>query len=294
MKILVTGAHGQVGSELVAQGEVLGLEMLVAGRSELDVSQQDKVEQYIQANNPDIVINAAAYTAVDRAESEPGIAYAINRDGVVYLSQVCADNKIPLLHISTDYVFDGLKNGSYLESDTPNPQGIYGQTKLEGDQAIETLLKEYIILRVSWVFGERGNNFVKTMLRLGKEKDVLSIVSDQRGGPTWAGDIASTLLSIAKRWNDGEMIPWGTYHFCGEPIVSWKDFADEIFKNACEYRIITKSLIVNAITTAEFPALAKRPLNSSLDCRRIKQRLGVEQPDWRTGLKVVLKNWKEG
>lgn len=289
MKILVTGAQGQVGSELVSQGEALGMEMLVAGRSELDISKKNNVEHFVQTNQPDIVINAAAYTAVDKAESEPDLAYAINRDGVVYLSQACADNQIPLFHISTDYVFDGLKDGSYVESDTPNPQGVYGQSKLEGDQAIETLLKEYITLRVSWVFGEKGNNFVKTMLRLGKEKDLLRVVSDQHGGPTWAGDIASALLSIAKRWSEGESIAWGTYHYCGQPAVSWKGFADEIFKQAYAHGVISSPPTVDAISTAEYPTPASRPLNSNLDCGRIMQRLGIEQPNWRVGLKHMLK-----
>lgn len=289
MKILVTGAQGQVGAELISQGEALGLEMLGTGRPELDISQQNKVEHFIQTNQPDIIINAVAYTAVDKAESEPDLAYAINRDGVVYLSQACADNQIPLLHISTDYVFDGLKDSAYVESDTPNPQGVYGQSKLEGDQAIETLLKEYIILRVSWVFGEKGNNFVKTMLRLGKEKDVLCIVSDQHGGPTWAGDIASTLLSIANRWYEGEWIVWGTYHYCGQPAVSWKVFADEIFKQAHEHGILDSPPAVDAILSTEYPTPAKRPLNSTLDTEKLRSTLNIPTPDWKIGLGIMLK-----
>ena len=164
MKVLVTGARGQVGSELILEGEKLGLEMLATGRAELDITRQNAVSSFIQAQKPDIVINAAAYTAVDKAESEPELAYAINRDGAANLAGACADNNIPILHISTDYVFDGSKDGAYNETDAPNPQGIYGKSKLEGERVIETILKNYIILRTSWVFGANGNNFVKTML----------------------------------------------------------------------------------------------------------------------------------
>ncbi len=293
MKVLVTGAQGQVGSECIQRGETLGFEMIAAGRAGLDITQQKAVNNFILVRRPDIVINAAAYTSVDKAESEPELAYAINRDGAVYLAQACANNNIPLLHISTDYIFDGSKEGEYEEIDAPNPQGVYGKSKLYGDLAIESILQHYIILRVSWVFGANGNNFVKTMLRLGKERDILKVVADQYGGPTWAGAIASTLLNLVKRWGDGEVISWGAYHYCGEPVVSWKGFADEIFKIAYEHRVITRPLAVNAISTAENPTPAKRPLNSKLDCEQIKQRLGIEQPDWRTGLKIVLQNWGE-
>ena len=193
MRVLVTGAKGQVGSELILEGEKRGIQMLATDRAELDITQQDAVNNFIQTQKPDILINAAAYTAVDKAESEPKLAYALNRDGAANLAQACADNNIPLMHISTDYVFDGKKEGAYTETDTPNPQCVYGKSKLEGDQAIESILEQYLILRVSWVFGANGNNFVKTMLRLGKERDIIKVVADQRGGPTWAGDIAATL-----------------------------------------------------------------------------------------------------
>ena len=292
MKVLVTGAKGQVGSELILQGEKFGLQMLAAGRDELDITQQDTVSKFIQIQQPDIVINVAAYTAVDLAESEPELAYAINRDGAANLARACADSKNPLLHISTDYIFAGRKVGAYSETDAPNPQGIYGKSKLEGELAIESILKQYIILRTSWVFGANGNNFVKTMLRLGKERDVIKVVADQHGGPTWAGDIASTLLSLVKRWSDGETIAWGTYHYSGQPATTWQGFTELIFEQAEVLGIIEKRPRVVPITTAEYPTPAQRPLNSILDCRKLAQQLNISQPDWRCGLMQVLETWK--
>jgi len=292
MRVLVTGAKGQVGSELILEGEKRGIQMLATGRAELDITRQDAVNSFIQTQKPDILINAAAYTAVDKAESEPELAYAINRDGAANLAQACADNNIPLMHISTDYVFDGNKEGAYTESETPNPQCIYGKSKLEGERAIESILEQYLILRVSWVFGANGNNFVKTMLRLGKERDVIKVVADQRGGPTWAGDIAATMLNLVKRWGDGEIISWGTYHYSGQPATTWHGFAEAIFEKAEELGIIDKRPRVGPTTTAEYPTLAQRPLNSIFDCCKIAQQLNINQPDWHTGVNSVLINWK--
>jgi len=292
MRILVTGANGQVGTELTRQGIQSGHQILATGSSELDISQADTVNNYIQAQQPDIVINAAAYTAVDKAESEPEQAYAINRDGAANLAQACADNQIPLLHISTDYVFDGLKHGSYSETDEPNPQTIYGKSKLAGDRAIDSILQQHLILRVSWVFGSTGNNFVKTMLRLGKQQNPLRVVADQHGGPTWSGDIAATLLIIAKRWHEGEKINWGTYHYSGQPATTWHTFASEIFAQAKTLGIIEQQPEVEAISTTEYPTPAQRPLNSVFNCQKITRELGITQSDWRNGLDDVLKKLK--
>ncbi len=293
MRILVTGAKGQVGSELIQQGVELGLQMLAADRDELDISQQNVVNNFIQVQQPNIVINAAAYTAVDRAESEPELAYAVNRDGATYLARACADNHIPLLHLSTDYLFDGSKQGTYSEADSPNPKSIYGKSKLEGDRAIESILTQHLILRVSWVFGANGNNFVKTMLRLGRERDILRVVVDQHGGPTWAGAIANTLLNLVKRWMDGDTISWGTYHYSGQPATTWQAFAEAIFKQAEKLGMIDVCPRVEPTTTAEYPTSAQRPLNTIFNCHKIAEKLDITQPDWRTGLNIVLKNWKE-
>jgi len=267
VKVLVTGAKGQVGSELVLEGEKLGLQILASGRGELDITQQQAVNDLIQTQKPDIVINAAAYTAVDQAESEPELAYAINRDGPANLAQACENNNIPLLHISTDYVFNGNKDGAYTETDTPD--------------------------RTSWVFGANGNNFVKTMLRLGKAKDMIKVVADQYGGPTWAGDIATSLLHIVKRWENSEAIPWGTYHYSGHPATTWHGFAEAIFQQAEELKMIDKRPRVEPITTAEYPTPAERPLNSILDCGKLAQQLGIGPSDWQPGLEQVLVAWKQ-
>jgi len=292
VKILVTGCNGQVGSELVQQGMNLGLQMLATSRAELDITQQVVVNSFVQEKQPDIVINAAAYTAVDRAESVPELVYAINRDGAAYLAQACADNNIPLLHLSTDYLFDGRKEVAYSETDSPNPKSIYGKSKLEGDRAIESILKQHLILRVSWVFGANGKNFVKTILRLGKERDVLKVVADQHGSPTWAGAIAVTLLNLAKRWESGETIPWGTYHYSGQPFTTWHGFTDAIIEQAEKLGMIEKRPRVIPITTAEYPTPAQRPLNSMLDCHKIERDLDIPQSDWRVGLNNVLQEWK--
>jgi dTDP-4-dehydrorhamnose reductase len=290
VKVLVTGARGQVGSEIVQEGIKRGMDILAAGRDELDITVEAKVSAYFQAEKPDIVINAAAYTAVDKAESEPDLAYAINRDATANLARACAELDIPLLHISTDYVFDGKKQGAYTEADIPNPQCVYGKSKLEGEQAIKSISAEHIILRVSWVFGANGNNFVKTMLRLGREKDLLKVVADQHGGPTWAGAIANTLLDIVKRWGDETPVPWGIYHYCGQPSTSWHGFAEAIFNEAVALGLISGRPEVEPITTAEYPTAAERPMNSVLDCRNLAKKLAISQPAWSAGLNNVLKS----
>ncbi len=292
MKILVTGAQGQVGSELIRQCKEQRLQMCAAGRCDMDITSENAVSLYFDSHNPDLVINAAAYTAVDKAEDEPALAFAVNRDGPALLAAECAQRHIPLLHISTDYVFDGTKSGAYDEKDQPDPQGVYGKSKLEGERAVERMLEEYIILRVAWVFGATGGNFVRTMLRLGGEREELDVVADQRGGPTWAGDIASVLLSIVEHYHKGKAIQWGTYHYTGEPVTTWYDFARDIFDAAILEGMLEKTPRINAITTAEYPTPAVRPKNSELDCHKIERELGTRQPDWRFGLKSVLKDWK--
>ncbi len=292
MKLLVLGGTGQVGSELINEGEKQGLVVVAPARVELDICQQNAVNEFIQLESPDMVINAAAYTAVDKAESEPELAYAINCDAAANLARACAELKIPLLHLSTDYVFDGKKELAYTESDNPNPQSIYGKSKMEGERAIASILKQYLILRVSWVFGVNGNNFVKTMLHLATERDVLKIVSDQQGGPTPALAIAKTLINIARRWADGESIPWGTYHYSGQPVTTWRAFAEAIFQQAEKLGMLDRRPIVESITTEDYPTPAKRPRNSMLDCRNTAQQLNIKQPDWQDDLGLVLESWK--
>jgi dTDP-4-dehydrorhamnose reductase len=292
MKVLVTGANGQVGTELIQRGQKLGLEMTGLDQSELNIASREQVNNAIATDAPDIVINAAAYTLVDKAETEMELAYAVNRDGPAYLAEACAASNIPMLHISTDYVFDGEQESAYLETDNPNPNTIYGKSKLEGDNAVSNALPEHIVLRVAWVFSASGNNFVRTMLRLGSERGELSVVNDQHGCPTWARDIANTLLTMAQQYRDKETLPWGTYHYNSTPVANWYGFAETIFEQALKLGLIENTPLLHTINTAQYPTPAQRPANSALNCNKINQQFGIEVPDWRIGLSNVLSEWK--
>ncbi len=295
MRILIAGCNGQVGTELVKQGKILNHEMLAFDQDQMDIAQFGSVQKVFNEHQPDIVINAAAYTAVDKAEQEVELAYAVNKTGVANLATACKSLDIPLLHISTDYIFDGRQERPYGEEDSANPTGVYGQSKWQGDQAVKKTLKKHIILRVSWVFAAQGNNFVKTMLRLGKERDELNIVADQHGNPTCAADIAETLLKLAQKAHDQKnktYFNWGTYHYGGAPETTWHGFAKEIVRQAHSLGLIKAIPKINAITTEEYPTPAARPENSVLDCSKITKVFGIVQPDWRAGLNNVLTEWK--
>ena len=292
MKILITGAQGQVGKELVSIANQRGFDVIAAGQTELDITQLKNIESYVEVHQPDLVINAAAYTAVNKAEEEQDITYAINRDGTANLAAVSKEKNIPLLHISTDYVFDGTKSEAYRENDAISPLGVYGISKWQGEETIRQTLPEHIILRVAWVFGAQGNNFVKTMLRLAKDRDELSVVADQFGRPSPAKDIAKTLIILAEQYQKEKTLEWGTYHYCGDEKVSWCGFAKEILKQAKEQGLIEKDIKVNAITTAEYQDPTKRPANSMLDCEKIKNTFGIEMPSWKESLNQVLTELK--
>jgi len=292
MKILITGAQGQVGKELVSIANQRGFDVIAAGQTELDITQLKNIKSYFEVHQPDLVINAAAYTAVNKAEEEQDITYAINRDGTANLAAVSKEKNIPLLHISTDYVFDGTKSEAYSENDAVSPLGIYGISKWQGEETIRQTLPEHIILRVAWVFGAQGNNFVKTMLRLAKDRDELSVVADQFGRPSPAKDIAKTLIILAEQYQKEKTLEWGTYHYCGDEKVSWCGFAKEILKQAKEQGLIEKDIKVNAITTAEYQDPTKRPANSMLDCEKIKNTFGIEMPSWKESLNQVLTELK--
>lgn len=289
MRILITGAAGQVGTELFAKA---GAQAIGADLQQLDICDEVAVLRFIQTNKPAIVINAAAYTAVDKAEKESELTFAVNRDGPRYLAAACRTAGIPLLHLSTDYVFDGDKATPYLESDQPLPRGVYACSKWEGEQEIRAQLPEHIILRVSWVFGANGNNFVKTMLRLACERPELRVIADQHGCPTEASVIADVLLTLAQRHLNGAKLPWGTYHYTGTPNTTWHGFATEIIDQAATLGLIARKPQVHAITTAEYPLPAPRPANSLLDCTQAEQTLGLTRQDWRIGLQKVLLNLK--
>lgn len=290
MSILITGAGGQVGRELVLRGGphgVVGLD-----HRALDIRDRNAVAASIRSNSARILINAAAYTAVDKAESESDAAYAINRDGSAALADACAESGIPLLHLSTDFVFDGHKTGAYSESDPTGPIGVYGASKCAGEAAIRERHNAHLILRVSWVFGAHGNNFVRTMMRLGAERGELRVVDDQYGGPTHAGAIADTLLALANRHLVGEIFNWGTYHYTGGPVISWHGFAETIFREAYAVGMLPRLPLVHRITTAEYPTPARRPANSALDCSRIRTQLGMSPVEWLAGLRETLHSWK--
>lgn len=288
MQIVVMGAQGQVGRELTQRASARGHTVLAWDQAELDITDATAVDRALAVSGADVVINAAAYTAVDRAEQEAELAFTVNRDGPAHLAAACARLQIPLLHISTDYVFDGTKAGPYSEDDPAAPLGVYGQSKWEGDEVVHRLLSRHLLLRVSWVFGIHGHNFVKTILRLAREREELRVVADQYGCPTYAGDIADTLLELAGRIpaidaNDA----WGTYHYCGEPATTWHGFATAIVEQARTYEPL-RVQTVTAIATADYPTPAARPANSVLDCTRLNARFGIRPRPWRDGLETLL------
>ena len=286
MKVLITGCNGQVGHCLVNQFD-LSPDVLAVDRSQLDITDKSAVDKLVDAFKPDVIMNAAGYTAVDKAEDEVDLSYAINRDGAKFLAEAAERNSALIMHISTDYVFSGNKASTYSETDTTAPQGVYGASKLAGEQAVIAACSRHIILRTAWVFGEHGNNFVKTMLRLAKTRDTLGVVGDQFGGPTYAGDIASALITIAKAICDGNNDKYGVYHYSGLPHVSWSQFAQGIFDEAVEQAVMTQSPIVNSITTADYPTPAKRPANSTLDTTLIKDKFGLQASDWKKALNNI-------
>ena len=288
MRIIVIGARGQVGWELTRRAPLLGHEVLAWDVAELDITDAAAVNRALATSGADVVINAAAYTAVDKAEQEPELAVAVNRDGPAHLATACHRLHIPLLHISTDYVYDGRKLGPYVEDDPTTPLGVYGASKLAGDEAVRRSLPRHLILRVSWVFGIHGQNFVKTILRLAREREELRVVADQSGCPTYAGDIADTLLELAGRTAEMDANgAWGTYHYCGEPATTWHGFASAIVELArARESLVARSVM--AIATADYPLPSPRPVNSVLDCAKLAARFGIQPHPWRAGLEAMF------
>ncbi len=249
------------------------------------------MEKALSAYQPVLIVNAAAYTNVDKAESEADLSFAVNRDGPDNLARACANAKLPFIHISTDYVFDGQKKSPYIETDQVSPLGVYGKSKEQGEKRVRLQTKEHIILRTSWLYGVHGNNFVKTMLRLGRGKKTLKVVSDQYGSPTSAADLAEAVLTIANliisssKINSG--IIWGTYHYCGQGITTWHEFAKRIFEIAGRHDAM-KVEKIESIKTIDYPTLAKRPLFSGLDCSLIEKSFGIKAKPWQESLKVTI------
>ena len=286
MKLLVLGAGGQVGHELCRLAWPAGYSIAALDRAGVDITEREQVFAAVARERPDIVVNAAAYTAVDRAESEPDIAWASNCTGPANLAAACHDTLIPLIHLSTDYVFDGSKEGAYREDDPVKPLGVYGKSKEAGDRAVREALPRHVILRTAWVYSAHGHNFVRTMLRLGQERPVLRVVADQIGSPTSARDIAAAIGVIVRQLGAGKD-SWGTYHFAGGGAVTWHGFAEAIFELAAPWR--GPPPLVEAIATADYPTPARRPANSVLDCRRIGEAFGIVPRPWREALAEVIR-----
>lgn len=286
MRIVIFGKTGQVGRELARMRWPEGCDVVQLGRAECDLFDARSVAGTIHAVRPSIVVNAAAYTAVDRAEAEPEAAEKVNRDAPAAMAAACRELGAALIHLSTDYVFDGSKIAPYLEGDAVAPISVYGRTKADGESAIREAQPRHVILRTSWVFAAHGANFVRTMLRLAGERPELRIVADQKGGPTAAFDIAAAIAAIVERIRENRGA-WGTFHFTGAEATTWFDFARAIF----DFSGRQPQLV--PITTADYRTPARRPLNSVLDCGRIKHEYGIDQPSWRMALGTVLTEMEE-
>ncbi len=286
MRLAVTGKNGQVVSALQALAGP-DLEIVALGRPELDLARPDTVFKALREAKPDVVVSAAAYTAVDKAESEPDIALAVNRDGAKAVARAANDIGVPVIHISTDYVFDGTKTTAYVENDPTGPASVYGRSKLEGEQAVSESTDNYAVLRTAWVYSEYGSNFVKTMLRLSESRDEINVVADQFGCPTSANDIAIAIVSIAKRLaTDPSAHLRGVFHMSGTGETNWAGFAKQIF--AFSAKNGGKSIVVNDITTAQYPTPARRPTNSRLDCCKLEEVYGIRLPEWQTSTRAVM------
>lgn len=283
-RILITGGSGQVGHCLKAQLEGCA-ELSVPDSSALNIADRRSVRQAVETFRPDYIINAAAYTAVDKAENDAERAFAVNRDGARHLAEAAEAAGAAMLHISTDYVFDGAGGAPYDEAAPTAPQNIYGASKLAGEQAVLAACRRAVVMRTSWVFGAHGQNFVKTMLRLGRERDSLGIVADQYGAPTAAADIAAALIIIVRRHTPEQLAERaGIYHYCGSPYASWFEFAETIFAEAAAQGVLAKIPAVKPIATADYPTPAKRPADSRLDCGKIRVVFGIGPCDWHSAL----------
>jgi dTDP-4-dehydrorhamnose reductase len=287
MKILVLGCKGQLGRCLYDQLEKTDHNVIYTSRDQIDIADFEATRRQIKLISPNVVINATAYTAVDRAEKDQDKADLINHLAVGNIAASCNELDCWLVHVSTDYVFDGASQIPYKEDDQTNPQGVYGDTKLKGELVIQSSGCRYIIIRTAWVFSEYGKNFLKTMVHLGADRSELRIVGDQIGCPTYAQDIANAIVVILESLKSKELNS-GLYHFGGDVFCSWADFAQAIFDEALELIVIASKPNVVAITTKEFPTLAKRPAQSQLNSNKLATNFGIDASDWMLGIRSSL------
>lgn len=288
MKTLVIGRSGQLAQALIEAG---GASVTAAGRSDVDLTDATALDAFVSRHAPDVVVNAAAYTAVDKAESEPDIARSINATGAGYLARICNRHALPLIQLSTDYVFDGTTQRPYREDDPVAPLGVYGRSKLEGEQLVAAYCPQHVIVRTAWVYSPWSNNFVKTMLSLAAERPELAVVDDQTGNPTYAPHLADALLAIGRAVTNAGIPsrpkkPWGIYHAAGSGETTWCGFAREIFRLAGVHGL--PAATVKPIATADYPTAAQRPVNSRLDLSKLTATFGTVMPAWQTGASACV------
>jgi dTDP-4-dehydrorhamnose reductase len=287
MNLLIVGGGGQLGRELVEQSRARDFIVIAPTKNQMNITNIGQVRDIIEKHQPFLVINAAAYTNVDKAETEQTLAFAVNQSGPANLARTCAGKQIPLIHLSTDYVFSGRKGAPYKETDPVSPLGVYGQSKAAGESAIRSFLSKHLIVRTSWLYGIHGHNFVKTILTLAQQRDVLRVVADQYGSPTSGADLAEALVTIAERWRNGDSFDWGTYHYCGKGITTWHAFAEKILEFARPL-IDVKATRIEPIQTADYPTKAQRPVFSALDCLRMQKKFKIEPRPWQESLKIAI------
>jgi dTDP-4-dehydrorhamnose reductase len=283
VKILVIGREGQLARGLVEAADPSGVQVVAFGRPDIDLVDEKSVAALVSRERPDAVVNAAAYTAVDAAENQSGLANAVNALGAEYVAGACAAHSIPIVHISTDYVFDGTKDSPYREDDPTGPINAYGRSKLEGERLVANACERHLILRTAWLHSPWGTNFVKTMLRLAADRPLIRVVDDQKGSPTYVPHLASIVLAVAARAAaDPVGTRWGIYHAVDGGETTWFGFAREVFQSAAEHELPAAKTA--PIATADFPTPARRPVNSRLNCDRLQLSFGLELPDWRLGV----------
>lgn len=290
MRLLIAGWQGQVARGLVEMAPgAPDVTACAVGRPALDICEAKTIERAMVNTRPDVVINSAAYTAVDKAEDEADQAFRMNRDGARALAEAAAKAGVPIIHISTDYVFDGRKSAPYLEDDATGPVTVYGRSKLEGEQAVASANARHVIVRTAWVHSPGGNNFVRTMLRLAGERDRLRVVGDQTGNPTYAPHLCGAILEIARqvKGKPEDFRGWGLYHAAGTGVTTWHGLASEVMR--ASGAIGGPNVPVDAIATADYPTPAQRPANSALDCGKLQRRFGIALPSWQEGAETCVK-----